>query len=192
MRSLEHIRYKFHERKATQVAAQLIKLNNGTENYTKLIKLLYLLDRTALIRWGFPLTWDKLVSMPHGPVVSSIYDLIAMQPDPAQPRLWHKHIFRDGYNVRLDNDPGDGELNEDELALISEIWNEHKSRNYGEMIDFCHDPGNVPEWKDPQGNSADIWPETILKNAGWDAEDIQSNAAELRYFGQMREDRECA
>ncbi len=189
---MEHIRYKFHERKATQVAAQLIKLNNGTENYTKLIKLLYLLDRTALIRWGFPLTWDKLVSMPHGPVVSSIYDLIAMQPDPAQPRLWHKHIFRDGYNVRLDNDPGDGELNEDELALISEIWNEHKSRNYGEMIDFCHDPRNVPEWKDPQGSSADIWPETILKNAGWDAEDIQSNAAELRYFGQMREDRECA
>jgi uncharacterized phage-associated protein len=44
--------------------------------YIKLIKLLYLADREALLRWGRPITTDRHVSMPKGPVVSQIYDLI--------------------------------------------------------------------------------------------------------------------
>lgn len=44
--------YRFDEMKATQAAALFLELAGGRENYTKLIKLLYLLDREALIRQG--------------------------------------------------------------------------------------------------------------------------------------------
>jgi len=55
----------FNEAKATQAAALLLKLRGGRMNYMKLIKLLYLVDRTALIRWGRPVTFDSYCSMPH-------------------------------------------------------------------------------------------------------------------------------
>jgi hypothetical protein len=36
----------------------------------KLIKLMYLAERLSLQRYGEPLTGDRLVSMPDGPVLS--------------------------------------------------------------------------------------------------------------------------
>ena len=35
--------------------------------YIKLIKLMYLADRRCLIETGFPITGDRMVSMPKGP-----------------------------------------------------------------------------------------------------------------------------
>jgi hypothetical protein len=40
--------------KATEAAAKFLKLRGGRMSYLKLIKLLYLLDREALLRWGRP------------------------------------------------------------------------------------------------------------------------------------------
>src|ERR1039457_6692110 len=69
----------FNEAKATQAATQFLRLRGGRISYIKLIKLLYLADREALIRWGRPITTDCYVSMDVGPVVSRIYDLIRME-----------------------------------------------------------------------------------------------------------------
>jgi hypothetical protein len=60
----------FDERKATEAAAYLLRLRGGRMSYLKLIKLLYLADREALSRWGFSVTNDRHVSMPHGPHAS--------------------------------------------------------------------------------------------------------------------------
>ena len=67
---------RFNERRATEAAARFLKLRGGRMSYLKLIKLLYLLDREALLRWGRPVTTDRYISMDNGPVVSRIYDLI--------------------------------------------------------------------------------------------------------------------
>lgn len=71
---------RFNERRATEAAAKFLKLRGGRMSYLKLIKLLYLLDREALLRWGRPVTTDRYVSMDNGPVVSRIYDLIREEP----------------------------------------------------------------------------------------------------------------
>jgi hypothetical protein len=49
---------KFDERKATEATALLLSLRGGQMHYMKLIKLLYLADRRALLRWGIPITTD--------------------------------------------------------------------------------------------------------------------------------------
>ncbi len=54
---------RFNERKATQAAAYLLQMRGGTMSYMKLIKLLYLADRAALVRFGRPITTDRYVSM---------------------------------------------------------------------------------------------------------------------------------
>lgn len=64
------MRTRYREEKATEAAARLLKLRGGAMSHMKLIKLLYLLDREAYVRWGRPVTYDTYVSMPHGPVLS--------------------------------------------------------------------------------------------------------------------------
>lgn len=73
---------RFNERRATEAAARFRKLRGNRMSYLKLIKLLYLLDREALLRWGRPVTTDRYVSMDNGPVVSRVYDLIREEPAP--------------------------------------------------------------------------------------------------------------
>ena len=99
----------FNEAKATQAATQFLRLRGGRISYIKLIKLLYLADREALIRWGRPITTDCYVSMDVGPVVSRIYDLIRNEPSPNSVKIWSKFISDpEDYEVRLLGDPGSG------------------------------------------------------------------------------------
>lgn len=59
----------FNERKVTHMAAYFLKQGGGQMSHLKLMKLLYLADREAMRRSGFPMSGDRLVSMPHGPVL---------------------------------------------------------------------------------------------------------------------------
>ena len=61
-------------------------------SYLKLLKLLYIVERTALLRWGRPVTFDRFVSMPHGPVMSRTYDLNMEEPGPGGESIFHKRI----------------------------------------------------------------------------------------------------
>ena len=90
------MRLRFNEAKATQAAALMPELRGGQMSYLKLIKLLYLLDREALLRWGRPITTDTYIAMDNGPVVSRICDLIREEPDPRSGtgRVWRKYITR--------------------------------------------------------------------------------------------------
>src|SRR5437868_161662 len=83
---------RFNERRATEAAAFFLKLRGGRMSYLKLIKLLYLLDREALLRWGRPVTTDRYVSMDNGPVVSRIYNLIREQSAPGTDPIWRSYI----------------------------------------------------------------------------------------------------
>jgi hypothetical protein len=47
-------------------------------SYIKLIKLLYLVDREALLLHGRPVTTDRYVQTDQGPSLSQINDLITM------------------------------------------------------------------------------------------------------------------
>ena len=75
-------RLPFNEKKATQAAAHLLKLRGGKMSYMKLIKLLYLADREAILAWGRPITTDGYASMDRGPVLSRVLDLATDGEDP--------------------------------------------------------------------------------------------------------------
>src|SRR5205823_7945137 len=101
----------FNDAKATQAASRLLRAAKGKMNYLKLIKLLYLADREALIEWGRPITTDRYVSMEHGPVVIRIYDLIMAKTQADVGVIWGKHISKPrDYKVSLVEDAGGDEL----------------------------------------------------------------------------------
>src|ERR1017187_8500519 len=158
---------RFNERRATEAAARFLKLRGGRMSYLKLIKMLYFLDREALLRWGRPVTTDRYVSMGNGPVVSRIYDLIREEPAPGTESIWRSYISApQGWEVELLAEPEPAELSRAEEALIDEIY-----ATYGKM-------GNEPVVsriydlirEEPAPGTESIWRSYISAPQGWEVE----------------------
>lgn len=171
------MRTRYREAKATQAAGRLLRLRGAPMSHLKLIKLLYLLDREALIRWGRPVTYDSYFSMPHGPVLSFTLDRIN-EPEYSPGAYWHTVIAPKRNNeVQLVSEsvPND-HLSPAEEALIDEIFTQYGHMTRWQLRDFTH---TLPEWQDPQGSSRRIDPAEILRVAGYSEDEIQQVASEM-------------
>ena len=90
----------------------------------KLIKLMYIIDRTALLRWGYSVTGDAYVAMKHGPVLSRTLN-----------------------NIREQREESDfGALSEAEIELVEEVVAQHGHKSAKQLRDYMH---TFPEWSDP-------------------------------------------
>jgi len=169
---------RYREDKATQVAAMLIGLRGGKMSHLKLMKLLYLVDRTALIRWGRPVTYDRYVSMPHGPVLSYTLDRINSEVPPEGESYWQRYISPPDadYEVRLLRRCPVDQLSPAEEALVREVFEQFGHLSRWQIRDYTH---QLPEWRDPQGSSIELPIEDILKAGGLPDDEIEAIMEEL-------------
>jgi len=166
----------FDEQKATEAAAYLLRLRGGKMSYLKLIKLLYLADREALGRWGFSVTNDRYVSMPHGPVVSNTYNLMIDEGEkPFGSRFITPPLGQ--YELALTSEicPVD-KLSRAEEKLLTEIFARFGQMNRWELRDYTH---SLPEWHDPSGSSLPISIREILEAQNLPPEDIAAITREI-------------
>lgn len=170
------------EEKATQVAARLLRYAGGSMDELKFIKVMYLIDREALLRWSSPITNDVFFSLPAGPVQSGICDLVRHESRPNG--FWKKHIAtqRKKLLVKLVKDPGAGRLSEAEEALIDELSEKYKDWRPTKVRDFTH---KLPEWKDPGRGSIPIEISEILQ-ATRPMEEAEKIARELASMRRVR------
>lgn len=166
---------RFDEAKATQTAALFLKLRGRRMHYLKLLKLMYLADREALLRWGIPISTDRYVSMDHGPVVSSTYSLIV--EDMPKP-VWAEFISPPlgEYEIELLKEAPTDRLSRAEEALIHEIFDQYGQWNRWRLVDYLH---TLPEWKNPHGSSIPIKIREILEAGGEDEAEIRAVIREL-------------
>src|SRR5687768_3211001 len=178
---------RFKEERATQVAGRLLQLNGGRMNVLKLIKLLYLVDRAALIRSGRPVTYDSYVSMTHGPVLSLTLDKINAEPDPGRPDYWHQYIAeRQANDISLKQETPSDQLSLAHENLIAKVFKKFGHMSQWELRDWCHE--NLPEWKDPDGTSIPIAIRDILTAAGigeTEAQSVEDALAAEALFDQI-------
>ncbi len=169
------MRFPFNERKAAQAAAYLLKKHNGQLNYMKLIKLLYLADRKSLLDRGKPITGDRMVSMPKGPVLSGVLDLINWGRRREENSVWLEYISEPiGYEVRLAREIAVDEfdeLSDHERRIIDEVDARYGRIDRWSLVDLTHE---LPEWRDPHGSSFPIDPADILRAAGRSEQDIHA------------------
>ena len=137
--------------------------------YIKLIKLLYLADRVALIETGMPITGDRYVSMKHGPVLSRVLDLVKDE-QPSEDSVWHHHIERRHFLVHLCNGVDSDRLSDYDAALLEEIAATYGHWRPWAVVNFTH---SLPEWKDPGSSSLPIDPADILRFAGFDDYELE-------------------
>jgi uncharacterized phage-associated protein len=173
------MQFVYDPRKAAQAAAYLVRLSGGTISVLALIKLLYLADRKCLVSRGRPITGDKMVSMPHGPVLSRIYDEIKLGQQEGQLQPWYEYLKeRQGNEITLRNGHAPvSELSEFERQVLTSTHNEYAHLGPYGLRRLTH---ALPEYEDPQGSSLPIDPIAILREEGWTTEEIQEALMDAR------------
>lgn len=162
------MRARFQEVKTTQLAALLLKKRGGRMHYLKLVKLMYLIDREGLARWGRSMTRANYVSMDKGPVLSEALNLITEEK--LGESYWKRFISApQGYEVTLEREPEFDEFSRAELKLIEEVYEKFGHWNRWELVRYTHD---LPEWRDPKGSSLPIDYREVLKASGKKDEEI--------------------
>jgi len=170
-----HTILQFNSIKATQFASVFLKLNGGKMNYMKLIKLMYIADRKALLTMGNPISTDRYVSMDRGPVLSRIYNFISEEG--SEGSFWHQHIKNQPqYQVSLVQDPGSDQLSIAESDLVQRVDYEFKEKDQWEMVDYVH---TLPEWVNPNGSAIPIEIRDILLAENKTLSEIELIEAEL-------------
>ena len=172
----------FNLEKIIQACNYLLKKNDFSLNYTKLIKILYLADKESLKGSLQTITGDTYVSMDNGPVLSKLYDLIkGRYKNKDAQNLWDSRFIRDEYNLIAATDRiPQSELSAFEMKILDQIYLHFKKFSLGEIINYVHK--NCPEWKDPNGSSIPIKPTEILESIGRTPEEIEWILKETESF----------
>jgi uncharacterized phage-associated protein len=177
-----HMQLRFNQKKTTQAAARFLKLAGCRMNYMKLIKLLYLTDRGAFLRWGRPVSGDKYFLMKLGPVLSEVHDLITEVPSPSEESFWGAHISPlSNCEVELKAEPGNDELSKAEEKLIDEIFAAYGGYEPFDLVDLLHK--TLPEWKEIKSGRIALEYREILQAGGVPSdviEQIESGLDSLR------------
>ena len=154
-----------------QIVGWFLKLNNGSMNYTKLIKLMYIADKQALQKYNYTISNDNIVSMKNGPVLSVTYDLIKHTGENKNIlglQEWNKYFTKNNYELSFQENIEDKIseilsddvlwLSDADIEIIETINNEYKDYTYSDMIDLIHDKNSFPEveWEKAEISSTSI------------------------------------
>jgi hypothetical protein len=172
---------QYKEKKAIAVASKLLELSANQCDKYWLNKLMYYLERESLIKLGQPLFFDKLYSLPYGPIVSAVNDSIDFVAYPID-SSWSKYFSLDGNTVKLLKSADYSVLNNVEIKLIESAFHKFKGWDFDKLFKYFH---NLPENKETQSRE-DISYEIILKKGGrFDNETIHETLDEISYLGDI-------
>src|SRR5665213_1726776 len=128
----------FHLEKSIQAAAALLRTSpTGRMSRLRILKLLYLAEREVLKETGRTMTGDRAVAMDHGPVLTSIYNLI--KGEHADAHQWEQFIEREGLNeIHLIADPGNGKLSRYELEKLGAVARRFEAMDDWALSEYTH------------------------------------------------------
>ena len=164
---------KYDEEKATQVAVLLLQQSDGRMGLLKFMKIMYNIEREALGRWSFPVTYDSICSMPEGQVLSETYDNTKSHNRRA---FWDEYIDRNRNTISLKKSCPTGKLCRAEMSLIKEIYNRDKGKSASQLRNEHHD---YPEWVNPGNSSIPTDYVKLLKVLGKTPEQISAFKSDM-------------
>lgn len=136
---------KFSEKKSTEAAILLLKMEGGRMKYIRLLKLLYLSDRKAYYKLGRSITNDSYCSMEHGQVPSRAYDLV--KGTAAQTEgIWSSFVNSpvEKHYVELSENPENLRvLSESEIGIIRSVSLKYVDKKDFELADITKGPEYV-------------------------------------------------
>jgi hypothetical protein len=157
------LKFPFEPLRTVQAAAQVVKAAGGSMDYEKLLNVLYLADRTSLIETGSPITGDQMFLSDQG--TYGLFTIYCCMWEDIPIKGWELAFMDEDRDIRLQADPGDGQLSDYDIDLLQKEYESYKGSN----------PSFLPEWKLPRvGQETVLYPkpEDILRASGFSEEDV--------------------
>ena len=132
--------------------------------YMRLLKLLYIADRTVLAESDAPLLGSQVVAMKNGPLHSRIFDLIKGEDSLAT--SWQKFFTTHDFSIHLKDSPAISSLSKFEIRKLKEVSDKYKNVGTWELVDLTHE---FPEWKQAYPNPTENTSRPITFSAIIDA-----------------------
>jgi uncharacterized phage-associated protein len=175
----------FNEKKAAQVAAFFLIQAKTPLEILKLMKLMYLAERGSFANYGEGMVGDRLVSMPHGPVLSITHNFMNGELTSSSDG-WDTWIAdRAARMLTLSDTKARAqlddllELSDADIQVLETTWQQFGRMTAWQLREYTHD--HCPEWQDPDGSMIPMKPEDLFNALKFSAE--QSTA----YLGRMRQ-----
>lgn len=176
----------FCEERVAQIAAYLLSKGGGRMAYLKLMKLMYLADRESMSRYGESMSGDRMVSMPHGPVLSMSLDLMK-GAEPGE-HGWNNWVA-DAANYDLQLNRADAlrddfdELSDADLSVLDGVYLAFGHMGKWQIRDYTH--SRCAEWADPKGGASTINPETVFRALGKSEDHVRLLSDRMREFTEL-------
>ena len=140
--------FPFDAEKTAQAAAAFIQMDGGRIEVLKLVKLLYISERSALQKRSAPIYGGSYYSLPHGPIISESLNLIngdGLRDDQA---VWDAEIGSRNENwlSRSDETRVPMSLSKAEMNILKEVHSEHGEKSAWGLREWTHE--NLPEYED--------------------------------------------
>lgn len=137
----------FKPKKTVQILSFLALENGGTLNKMKAIKLIWLLDRLHLRRYGRTITGDEYFAFKFGPVASCTRDIVEFNSWVSDDEKAYAAIFLGNF-TDLDYScvmpPDYKAISESEWECIKEVLSKYGDMSQFELSELSH---SFPEWK---------------------------------------------
>ncbi|MBI1495219.1 Panacea domain-containing protein [Halocynthiibacter styelae] len=171
----------YNPRKAAQTIAYFAMREGGSINVLKAVKLVYLADRESLKLRGHTIQDEPRFSLPHGPVNSTTLDYLNGAYREGR-EDWQAFLSdRANHGVALSNAGLDvtdlDELSHRDIEILTDLWARLGAMNHFDLVDWTHDPENVPEWQDPNGSHSRIPLGRMMEAVGLESASIRAREA---------------
>lgn len=167
-----------NEVKISQIAGYILFKEKGrTMQILKLMKLLYFVDRLSLEKYGEPVSFDNMVAMPHGMVLSQTYNLSTGSAISIAGG-WNEWISdKENHNISLNKDIKNidefDELSTADIELVDEVYSKYGKYSGFDLADMHHNNNICPEWINPNGSSVEVSYADIFISMGKSKDEIK-------------------
>jgi uncharacterized phage-associated protein len=178
--------FSFSVEKAAQAAATILQLEpHPRMNSHRLLKLLYIADRTALEQMGRPIIGGRLLATTRGPLHSAILDLLHGRAVEAV--SWDKLFRLQHYEVEMIENPGNDALSKREIDILHQVRGDHVSRDDVDLGDFASNFKEVKNNRSSDGQPLEIPFDQLLAAVGRSADQaqIEKEAREKAVFDSI-------
>lgn len=169
-------------------AAYIMKrLDVDSMKYIMLIKLMYLSDRKFVERFDSTISNDDFVSMPKGPVLSRLLNLIRNDSSEDFQKNWNAYFTTQNNDILMNENFAFEKINKlskAEMKVIDDVVAQYGHWDRWELIDkVMH---HLPEWENPNGSSRPISLRMLMTKLGKSPEEIDVALEEKRLYEQER------
>jgi hypothetical protein len=179
---------KFREDKALAALSKLLEMKGGKADRYWLCKVMYFIERRSLIESGQPMFFGKLFSLPYGPIVSEVNDLLKKSTDLSIPSTWGNYLEIEGNTVKLIAPPDQSCLSQFDEEVIFKEFSEHQEENFNDLSNFSH---KLHEYESTDSRKI-ISYEKILRDTGATEKEIKETIEEIYYLGSLEATLNCA